>query len=97
MVPQTGLLHGILMAKGKITVEALTPLLLRDKCTFCGLCAKVCPFLAWMFTPGVKKHPELIPAACQGCGTCGAECPSNALYMRHFPDQAIYAMIDALA
>ncbi|MHA2610151.1 MAG: CoB-CoM heterodisulfide reductase HdrA2 [bacterium JZ-2024 1] len=88
---------GILMAKGKITVEALTPILLKDKCTFCGLCAKVCPFHAWMFTPGVKKHPELIAAACQGCGTCGAECPSDALYMRHFPDEAIYAQIDALA
>ncbi len=88
---------GILMAKGKVTVEALTPMLIKDKCTYCGLCAKVCPFHSWIFTPGVKKLPELIAASCQGCGACGAECPSDALYMRHFPDETIYAMIDAVA
>ncbi|MHA2621290.1 MAG: CoB-CoM heterodisulfide reductase HdrA2 [bacterium JZ-2024 1] len=86
----------ILMASGKVKVEALTPILIPDKCTFCGRCAAVCPFHAWQFEVGKKKLPTLIWASCQGCGNCGAECPSEAITMRHFPDEAIYAEIDAL-
>ena len=31
---------GILMAQGKVTVEAITPRLLAEKCQVCGLCAR---------------------------------------------------------
>jgi len=86
---------GILMAKGKVTVEAITPRLLDEKCKACGLCVKVCPYNAVVLNKDLKRV-DIIEAACAGCGTCGAECPSSALYMRHFTDEQIMAQVDAL-
>jgi heterodisulfide reductase subunit A len=85
---------GILMAKGKVTVEAITSELISDNCTGCQMCAKVCPFNAIDVVPERKKV-ELIEAACSGCGTCSAECPFNAITMRHFTDAQLSAQIDA--
>jgi len=84
----------ILMAKGKVTVEAVTSKLNPDDCTGCQMCAKVCPFNAINVVPE-RKTVELIEAACSGCGTCGAECPFNAITMRHFTDAQLFAQIDA--
>ncbi len=85
---------GILMAKGKVTVEAITSQLIPDKCTGCQLCAKVCPFNAIKPVPE-RKTVELIEAACSGCGTCSAECPFNAITMHHFTDAQIFSQVDA--
>jgi len=86
----------ILMAKGKISVEALTPSIKEEICKACGLCARVCPYHAIVWSKEDRRPPEVIKAACMGCGACGAECPSDAIYMNHFPDETIYAQIDAL-
>ena len=85
---------GILMAKGRVTAEAITPSLITENCTACGLCARVCPYNA-ISVDKERKKTEIIEAACAGCGTCGAECPFDALIMRHFTDDQIYAQIDA--
>ena len=84
----------ILMAKGKVTVEAITPRLIEENCTVCGLCARVCPYNAIIFDKKAKRV-EFIEAACGGCGTCAAECPFDAIKMRHFTDEQIFAQIDA--
>jgi heterodisulfide reductase subunit A len=84
----------ILMARGSVTAEAITPIVNMENCTVCGLCARVCPYNAIT----VDKEAErvgVIEAACAGCGNCGAECPFNAITMRHFTDDQIYAQIDA--
>ncbi len=86
---------GILMAQGKVTVEAITPRTNPEKCKVCGLCARVCPYNA-IIVDKEKKLVEVIEAACAGCGTCGAECHFDALHMRHFTDSQIVAQIDAL-
>jgi heterodisulfide reductase subunit A len=86
---------GILMAKGKVTVEAITPISFPDKCKICGLCVKVCPYNAITLNKE-QKRIELIEAACGGCGTCAAECPFGALTQKHFTDQQIIAQIDAV-
>ncbi len=84
----------ILMAKGKVTVEALTPIVDMENCQVCGLCARVCPYNSITVDKELKKT-EVIEAACAGCGTCGAECPFGTITMRHFTDEQIYAQIDA--
>jgi heterodisulfide reductase subunit A len=84
----------ILMAKGKVTVEALTPRMLPEKCMGCGMCARVCPYNA-ITVDNEKKLAKVVEAACAGCGTCGAECQFDAIEMRHFTNEQIYAQIDA--
>ncbi len=85
---------GILMAKGSVTVEAITSKVDPEKCVGCGLCTKVCPYNAISVNKETKKA-EVIEAACAGCGTCGAECPFGAIEMRHFTDDQINEQIDA--
>ena len=85
---------GILMAKGKITVEAITPQIIEEICRGCGLCTKVCPYNAIRINEE-KKKAEVIEAACAGCGTCAAECPFGAIVARSFTDEQIIAQIDA--
>jgi heterodisulfide reductase subunit A len=86
---------GILMAKGKVTVEAITPIFYPEKCKVCGLCVKVCPYNAITLNKDLKRI-ELIEAACSGCGTCAAECPFGALTQKHFTDEQIIAQVDAV-
>ena len=86
---------GILMAQGKVTVEAITPRPIPENCEFCGLCARVCPYNA-ILVDKERERVEVIEAACTGCGTCGAECSFDALHMRHFTNTQILAQIDAL-
>lgn len=85
---------GILMAKGKVTVEAITPVSYLENCKVCGLCVKVCPYNALTLNKD-QKRIEIIEAACGGCGTCAAECPFGALTQKHFTDKQIIAQIDA--
>jgi heterodisulfide reductase subunit A len=86
---------GILMAKGHVTVEAITPIIYPDKCKACGLCVKVCPYNAISLNKDLKRI-EVIEAACGGCGTCAAECNFGALTQKHFTDEQITAQIDAI-
>jgi heterodisulfide reductase subunit A len=86
---------GILMARGKVTVEAITPIPYAEKCKACGLCTKVCPYNAITLNKELKRI-EIIEAACGGCGTCAAECPFGALTQSHFTDEQIMAQIDAV-
>jgi heterodisulfide reductase subunit A len=86
---------GILMAKGHVTVEAITPIVYPDKCKACGLCVKVCPYNAISLDKDLKRI-EVIEAACGGCGTCAAECSFGALTQKHFTDEQITAQIDAI-
>jgi len=55
--------------------------ILREKCTGCGLCAELCRFGA----PKSVKRPfgkplyEIDPVACEGCGVCVWFCPTGAI------------------
>lgn len=86
---------GILMAKGKVKVEAITPIWNPDRCTACGLCTRVCPYNAVTLDKELKRV-DVVEAACGGCGTCAAECPTGALTQNHFTDVQISAQIDAV-
>ncbi len=84
----------ILLNAPKIRVEAITAVVDESLCQKCGRCAGVCPFSAIVWEKG--QTARIVSAACAGCGTCAAECPFGAIEQRHFRDQQIYAMLDAI-
>ncbi len=87
----------ILLNAGKVSVEAITSVCTPELCTYCGICAKVCPFNAIQGgDPKSGTAAEVIEAACMGCGTCAAECNFDALSMKHFEDAQIFAQVDAI-
>jgi heterodisulfide reductase subunit A2 len=85
---------GILLNTPRVKVEAVTAVVDKEACKKCGRCVPVCPYSAVVWERG--QVAEVISAACAGCGTCAAECPFQAITVRHFTDQQIYAMIDAI-
>jgi heterodisulfide reductase subunit A len=42
-----------------------------------------------------KVKAQVMEAKCAGCGTCSAECRFDAITMRHFPDAALLAQVEA--
>ena len=57
-------------------VNLLIPQVDRDKCTFCGECARVCAFNAIVV---LEKEVLTFPELCHGCGGCSLLCPENAI------------------
>jgi heterodisulfide reductase subunit A len=35
------------------------------------------------------------PILCKGDGLCNAKCPTNAIFLKHFTDEALLCQIDA--
>jgi heterodisulfide reductase subunit A len=87
---------GTLLSAGKIKIEAITSAIDPDKCTSCGICARVCPFNAIVVDTKAKTPAVVIEASCKGCGTCGAACKFGAITMRHFTDAQMFTQIDAI-
>ncbi len=52
------------------------PFYQKDVCTYCGVCAEVCPFNAIEVKEGEWKQNM---GSCFGCGVCVDACKSNAL------------------
>lgn len=52
------------------------PFYQKDACTYCGVCAEVCPFNAIEVKEGEWKQNM---GSCFGCGVCVDACKSNAL------------------
>ena len=49
----------------------------RDLCSGCGACVRVCPVSAIL---GEKKEPhEILPDLCTKCGSCFEACPTGAI------------------
>lgn len=56
--------------------HASRPIYRKDACTFCGVCAEVCPFDAIMVR---EKNWKVSKRKCFGCGVCVDNCEHNAL------------------
>ena len=52
------------------------PLHQKDACTYCGVCAEVCPFDAIKVTKNTLEHDD---KACFGCGLCVDACEYGAI------------------
>ena len=63
------------MATQKITVD-------RDRCTGCGTCAAVCPFVVYEMRHGKTGKRTAVPRYredCFLCQSCQAQCPVDAI------------------
>ncbi len=61
------------------TVEILIPVVDKDKCILCGVCARECQFGAInVFQNGIFVFENL----CHGCGVCKMVCPVDAITER---------------
>ena len=86
----------IILNSDTIKTEALKAIVDQDKCTSCGVCARVCPYNAITVDVKAKSGANIVAAACAGCGTCAAECKFDAITMQHFTDEQILAQIDCI-
>ncbi|MFW6125840.1 MAG: hydrogenase iron-sulfur subunit, partial [Chloroflexota bacterium] len=84
-----------ILGSSQLTMEALKAEIVPDKCTSCGVCARVCPYGAINVDVKAKTGATIVAAACAGCGACAAECRFHAITMQHFSDDSILAQIDA--
>ncbi len=72
----------------------------EDRCTSCGICAKVCPpQCIWIVRSNDPKtgRPKPAPAeffididVCMNCGLCAEYCPFDAIIMDHVYELASY-------
>jgi pyruvate ferredoxin oxidoreductase delta subunit len=51
------------------------PVVDKEKCNACGLCAMYCPDAA------IDEDLEVDLEFCKGCGICARECPKKAITM----------------
>ena len=56
--------------------HASRPVYQKDKCTFCGVCAEVCPFEAIHVS---ENNWRLSKKKCFGCGVCVENCDKKAI------------------
>lgn len=55
------------------------PVINYDKCTFCGVCQRVCEYNA-IFVFKNTKEVKVFDQLCRGCGACKELCPYDAIY-----------------
>lgn len=72
----------------------------KDRCTSCGICAKVCPpQCIWIVRTTDPQTGKPVPApkeffidvdVCMNCGLCAEFCPFDAIKMDHDYEIAVY-------
>ena len=56
----------------------------EDRCSYCGLCSKRCPFDAITFQRKSREKAAFLSLngdLCKGCGVCATACPEEAIEM----------------
>ena len=88
----------VLISRGRVTLEAATATVNESLCHGCGRCEEVCQFHAARVH--INEAGMLIStvneALCKGCGTCAVACSTGAMSIRHFTQDEILSMVDAL-
>jgi NADH-quinone oxidoreductase subunit I len=77
----------------------------KERCTSCGICAKVCPpqciWIVRSIGPDGKPIPQpaefVVDASiCMSCGFCAEYCPFDAIKMNQVYELAVYERKEAL-
>ncbi len=88
----TLLSHDTVTASGSICVVD------EQKCMGCGACVSACKYDALHLQKTKRGNKATInPVLCKGDGLCNAMCPTGAIQLKHYTDEEIFSMIDALA
>jgi heterodisulfide reductase subunit A len=67
-----------------------------DACVSCGACITACTYGAIEFRETDQGRKAWVnPVLCKGDGLCNAKCPTNAIFLKHFTDEALLSQIDA--
>ena len=76
----------------------------QDRCTSCGICAKVCPpQCIWIVQVNDEETGRPVPEPeeffidvdiCMNCGFCAEFCPFDAIKMDHDYELAVYDRLD---
>lgn len=71
----------------------------EDRCTACGICAKVCPTQCIWIVRDTDENGKPVPrpgefyidaSICMSCGFCSEFCPFDAIKMNHDYELAVY-------
>jgi len=87
-----------LIGRGSVTLEAAVATVNTDICIGCGRCREACEFHAIEIIKDERAVPvsQVNEVLCQGCGACAVVCPTGAMSIRHFTDEQILSMVNAL-
>jgi heterodisulfide reductase subunit A len=85
-----------LLSQDTVTASGAVCEVDEQECVSCGACITACAYGAIAFheTPAGKKA-RVNPVLCKGDGLCCTKCPTNAVTLKHFTDDEVYAQIDA--
>jgi heterodisulfide reductase subunit A len=85
-----------LLNKDTVTASGAICEVTENDCVSCGACITACTYGAIEFkeTPQGKKA-TVNPILCKGDGLCNAKCPTQAIKLKHYTDEEIFAQIDA--
>ncbi len=91
----------ILMASGKVKVEAQISVVDEATCRGCGFCVELCPYTAIELVDVNRmgwpvQVARVNEALCKGCGACAAACLSGSIQQRSFRDTQILPQIEVL-
>lgn len=61
----------------------MPPIIDRNKCVGCGICADICNSDIFVFDRAVHKVPQVkFPEECWHCDSCVIDCPKGAISLR---------------
>jgi adenylylsulfate reductase subunit B len=69
----------------------MPPIINKEKCNSCGICAEICPTDVFKFV-GKKEPPEIkYPEECWHCNACVLDCKQSAISLRiPLPQMMLY-------
>jgi heterodisulfide reductase subunit A2 len=89
---------GALLLKGYVDLEPLVAKVDPDLCTWCGECARACPYNAIEPVNAEGKPIAQVSAVlCKGEGACVPVCTNQAISVEGYSNRQIESMIEALA